>query len=228
MAESGLDRMLRPESGPPAAPSVVAGVEPGLEDAPDYVQQTPRHPSTGRLAAAADAAIAGAKALREGDAGPKPRSTKAAEPAATPEERPRDARADPDVVLLAEENEVNRIVLSAFLRKAGYTCYTAPNGIEAVRLYQEVRPRLALISADMPVMNGVDATRAIRRYEAETGLDEAPIIGLLSLKREGEREACMGAGMSDHLRKPVRSPELAAKLERWTSLYRLSDEEGAA
>ncbi len=226
MAESGLDRLLRPESGPPAAASVVTGDEPGLENVPDYVQQTPRHPGTARLAAATDAALTAAAAARD-----LVRETGREAVAASDEpdaEPARPARVAPATVLLAEENEVNRIVLSAFLRKAGYACHTAPNGVEAVRLYKEVHPRLALISADMPVMNGADAARAIRRYEAETGLDEAPIIGLLSLKRDGEREACMGAGMSDHLRKPVKSPELAAKLERWTSLYRQQDQEGAA
>jgi CheY-like chemotaxis protein len=122
-------------------------------------------------------------------------------------------------ILLAEPNEVNRIVLGAYLRKAGYEVETVENGIDAVKAFKVGRPTLVLMDVDMPVMNGLDATKGIRRHESESDAAAVPVIGLISAKRDGDKERCSQAGMNDTLPKPIRMDDLEAKLERWSTLF---------
>jgi len=174
---------------------------------------------------ALSAAARHAPAAQDAAADAKPKAAAQAPDAAPPAQiGPKDELS----VLLAEDNEVNRIVLSAYLRKAGFTCHSAPNGFEAVKLYKETHPKLVLMAAAMPVMNGVDATRAIRRYEDDANLTAAPIIGLIPGDREGDREICAAAGMNDHLVKPVKMDQLGAKLDRWTVLFGHGENRAAA
>ncbi len=227
--ESGLAAILRPENPAFAVASVVCGpAQPDALALPPYAERIERMPTAAALLGAAQTALANAArhapAPDTGAEAAPSRAPSAAEPA------PSDAKAKGDnhVVLLAEDNEVNRIVLSAYLRKAGFSCHTVPNGFEAVKLYKETHPALVLMAATMPVMNGVDATRAIRRYEEDANLPAAPIIGLIPGDREGDREICASAGMNDHLVKPVKMDQLGAKLDRWTVLYGHGEKNAAA
>ena len=229
LTESGLEAILRPENPAFAVASVVCGPEqPDALALPPYVQPVERTPNAATLLRAAQTALAAAARHA-----PAPEAAPVAAPKAAaqaPEAAPA-AKLGPDdahIVLLAEDNEVNRIVLSAYLRKAGFTCHTAPNGFEAVKLYKETHPKLVLMAATMPVMNGVDAARAIRRYEEDANLTAAPIIGLIPGDREGDREICAAAGMNDHLVKPVKMDQLGAKLDRWTVLFGHGENRAAA
>ncbi len=122
-------------------------------------------------------------------------------------------------VILAEHNEVNRIVLTSFLKKAGYVVHPAENGFDAVKLYKEISPKLIIMDAAMPVMDGLDAAKAVRRHELEIEAEPCVMIGLTDRGVDGGRERCTAAGMNDSIPKPVKLDELEAKIERWSALF---------
>ncbi|MEK9501049.1 response regulator [Gemmatimonadota bacterium DH-20] len=119
-------------------------------------------------------------------------------------------------VLVVEDNAVNRMVACAVLEKAGYRVEIATNGVEAVAAVGDGDFQLVLMDVQMPEMDGLEATRVIRRAEAETGRRRLPIIALTAHALEEERERCLGAGMDDFLAKPFRAEDLLALLEQWT------------
>ena len=119
-------------------------------------------------------------------------------------------------VLVVEDNAVNRMVACAVLEKAGYRVAVATNGVEAVAAVAAGDFQLVLMDIQMPEMDGLEATRVIRRKEAEEGRPRLPIIALTAHALEEERERCLAAGMDDFLAKPFRAEELLALLREWT------------
>ncbi len=119
-------------------------------------------------------------------------------------------------ILLAEDNEVNRIVFTQILERLPYSFKIAHNGREAVELYHKYSPRLICMDVSMPVMNGHDASREIRRIEEGSGR-HTPIIAVTAHAMINDREACMEAGMDDYLSKPVSPRRLEEKIEKWIS-----------
>jgi len=117
-------------------------------------------------------------------------------------------------VLIAEDNEVNQIVFTQILNETGYSFMIAPNGQVAVELYKRHNPKVICMDVSMPVMNGHDATRAIRKLEEETGA-HTPIIGVTAHVIKGDMEKCFDAGMDDYLSKPVSPNALDAKITKW-------------
>ena len=117
-------------------------------------------------------------------------------------------------ILVAEDNEVNQLVISQILQATGYTYLMANNGEEAVKLYQKHAPRLICMDVSMPVMNGHEATRAIREIELKTQVN-TPIIGVTAHAIKGDMERCFEAGMDDYISKPVSPEKLEAKIEDW-------------
>jgi two-component system, sensor histidine kinase and response regulator len=117
-------------------------------------------------------------------------------------------------VLLAEDNAVNRKVASRFLEKQGHSVEVTTNGAEALAAFARDGFDLILMDAQMPVMNGYDATQAIRAAERGTGR-HIPIVALTAHVMKGDREVCLTSGMDDYLGKPIHPQELAAVLERW-------------
>jgi CheY-like chemotaxis protein len=118
-------------------------------------------------------------------------------------------------VLVAEDNEVNRIVFSQILEAAGIGFNIVNNGAEAVEAYCRQRPTIVIMDVSMPVMNGLQATIEIRRLEADTG-ERIPIIGVTAHALDGDREMCMTAGMDDYMTKPISPERLEEKIRRWT------------
>ena len=114
-------------------------------------------------------------------------------------------------VLLAEDNPVNREVAVALLRHAGLEVDCAQDGAEAVARAGEAPYDLILMDVQMPVMDGLEATRTLR----ENGGITVPIIGMTANVLKEDREACLAAGMNDHLPKPVAPQALQAMLQRW-------------
>ncbi len=112
-------------------------------------------------------------------------------------------------LLLAEDNAVNIQVLTDYLEASGYALSVARNGYEAVQLARELRPQLILMDIQMPGMDGLEATRHLRRDPA---LAKVPIIALTALAMPGDRERCLAAGANDYLTKPVNLEQLVDKI----------------
>ncbi len=117
-------------------------------------------------------------------------------------------------ILVAEDNEVNQLVISQILQATGYTYLIAQNGEEAVTLYQKHAPKLICMDVSMPVMNGHEATRAIREMERSSSIN-TPIIGVTAHAIKGDMERCFEAGMDDYISKPVSPEKLEAKINDW-------------
>jgi CheY-like chemotaxis protein len=115
---------------------------------------------------------------------------------------------------VAEDNEVNQIVVEQILLEAGQDYKIVDNGQMAVDAFQENRPDLVLMDVSMPVMNGLEATEAIRALETDSG-NRVPIIGLTAHALKGDREVCMKAGMDDYMSKPISPDALIAKVGDW-------------
>ncbi len=116
-------------------------------------------------------------------------------------------------VLLAEDNLVNQRVAERLLQKLGYRVVVVGNGEEAVAAASQATFDAILMDCQMPVMDGFEATSAIRAMEtAET---RVPIIAITAEALAGDRERCLRAGMDDYLSKPVRAEQLQATLARW-------------
>jgi two-component system sensor histidine kinase/response regulator len=117
-------------------------------------------------------------------------------------------------VLLVEDNFINQQVSQAMLEKLGLQLQIANNGREAVELVRQHHFDLVLMDCQMPVMDGYEATVAIRRLPAGRGA-VLPIVALTANAMEGDRQKCLSAGMDGFLAKPYTLPELRATLRSW-------------
>jgi signal transduction histidine kinase/ActR/RegA family two-component response regulator len=115
-------------------------------------------------------------------------------------------------VLLVEDNPVNQLVAKGMLGKLGCEVTTASHGGEALDQLEQRDFDLVLMDCNMPVMDGYEASRQIRRSGRWPQL---PIVALTANAMSEERERCRAAGMSDYLAKPFRREELAALLDLW-------------
>jgi signal transduction histidine kinase/DNA-binding response OmpR family regulator len=131
---------------------------------------------------------------------------KSAEPAAPV------TRAQIDI-LVAEDNAVNQIVFTQILESLPYSFLIVDNGRKAFEAMQSKSPTMILMDVSMPEMNGLEATKAIREFEAANGRRHTPIVGVTAHALKGDRERCIEAGMDDYLSKPISPDMLAAKVE---------------
>ena len=123
-------------------------------------------------------------------------------------------------ILIAEDNPVNQKVTLLQLRNLGYSADVAQNGREAIEALRRKSYALILMDAQMPIMDGIEATRQIRAAQAagEPGFPpELRIIAMTANAMSGDREVCLDAGMDDYLSKPVRPAALRAALTRHLS-----------
>jgi two-component system sensor histidine kinase/response regulator len=119
-------------------------------------------------------------------------------------------------VLLAEDNAVNQRLVTALLDKRGHTTVTVNNGRAAVAAASEGGFDLVLMDVQMPEMDGLEATAAIRRAE-EGSSRHVPIIALTANAMKGDREACLAAGSDGYLAKPINAGDLHALVESLTA-----------
>jgi PAS domain S-box-containing protein len=120
-------------------------------------------------------------------------------------------------ILLAEDQAVNRRVASLQLQELGYCADTVQNGREATQAVADGRYDLVFMDVHMPEMDGLAATRAIRAAERLSG-SHVTIIALTANALEGDRRACLDAGMDDYLAKPLQSENLRVVIERWAGI----------
>jgi PAS domain S-box-containing protein len=129
--------------------------------------------------------------------------------------------ARPARILVVEDNAIGQEVAVTILQSAGYECETACNGREAVERTRTTDPDLVLMDCQMPEMDGFEATRAIRREEADRGGDrKLPIVALTANALKGDEERCLAAGMNGYLTKPLDPAKLLSTIDRYLAAKR--------
>ena len=121
-------------------------------------------------------------------------------------------------VLIAEDDDVNAVIATAYLEHMGVTAERVKDGHLAVRhaLREGDRPDLVLMDCRMPRMDGMMATREIRKQERSLGLPRVPVIALTATTSDINRQLCLNAGMDDFMSKPYTREDLLRVLQRWT------------
>ena len=120
-------------------------------------------------------------------------------------------------ILLVEDTPVNQQVALKLLAKSNYLLTLAENGKRAVDLVFEQTFDLILMDVQMPVMNGLEATRLIRQYQAEQAIARTPIIAMTANAMQSDREECLASGMDDFIAKPFRADDMLATIQRHIS-----------
>ncbi|HSG23363.1 MAG TPA: ATP-binding protein, partial [Azonexus sp.] len=118
-------------------------------------------------------------------------------------------------ILLAEDNLINQKVASLMLRKLGCTIEVAGNGEQALAALATQAFDIVLMDCQMPVMDGFETTRQIRHDRSGRFNPQIPIIAMTANAMQGDREACMAAGMDDYIPKPIAQASLLAALSQW-------------
>jgi CheY-like chemotaxis protein len=113
-------------------------------------------------------------------------------------------------ILLVEDNEMNRDMLSRRLERRGYQVVIAVDGQQGVDMARAEKPDLVLMDMSLPVLDGWEATR---RLKAEADTRGVPIIALTAHAMAGDREKAMEAGCDDYDTKPIELPRLLGKIE---------------
>ena len=115
-------------------------------------------------------------------------------------------------VLLVEDNAINQEVAVAILRSLGMQVSVAGNGVEAIDKVRTQQFDIVLMDVQMPLLDGYAATRTIR---ADTAIVQPIIVAMTANAMQGDREACIAAGMNDYIAKPIRPTEMLRTLSRW-------------
>ncbi len=121
------------------------------------------------------------------------------------------ARKNPLRILVAEDNTVNQLLVAKILNKLGYQPHISNNGKEVLEEVKHNHYDLILMDVQMPEMDGLEATQMIRLCVSTQPI----IIAMTANSLQGDREACLKAGMDDYLSKPVKLDELVNVLEKW-------------
>lgn len=116
-------------------------------------------------------------------------------------------------VLIVEDNPINQRVAVILANKLGFVADVAGDGSEALNMVRDQDYTLILMDCQMPVMDGFEATRAIRALN--TPVSQVPIIAVTANVMEGQRDKCLAAGMNDYLPKPINKDVLRKAVDRW-------------
>lgn len=122
-------------------------------------------------------------------------------------------------ILVVEDNPVNKKIIGRQLERLKYTYVTAQNGREGIQLWQSCKPLLILSDCHMPVMDGFEMAKEIRRLETEKGEAErrTPLVALTGAAMTEEQNRCREAGMDDVLLKPIKMEQLKKALSKWVN-----------
>ncbi len=117
-------------------------------------------------------------------------------------------------VLVVEDNDLNAKFASAILRRLNFNIDLAVNGRVCIEKFLENNYDLILMDIQMPVMNGLEATREIRKLEQQLDVEQhVPIIAITAFAFEHDKQNCLDAGMNDYLTKPYRPQELIDRIK---------------
>jgi two-component system, sensor histidine kinase and response regulator len=119
------------------------------------------------------------------------------------------------LILIAEDHDVNRILMEKLLAKRGHRTVAAATGLEAVRVASEGAVDLVFMDCQMPELDGYAATQRIREREGDGGGPRLPIVAMTAHAMAGDRDKCLAAGMDDYVAKPLRPDEVDQMLARW-------------
>jgi CheY-like chemotaxis protein len=125
---------------------------------------------------------------------------------------------DGSLVLLAEDNEINRLVAVRMLEKQGFRVDVAPNGRVALEMCRRRSYKLVFMDCQMPKLDGYETTVEIRRREG-TG-HHMPIIAMTANTLKGDRDKCLAAGMDDYIAKPIEPTALSDAIARSLDMHR--------
>jgi CheY-like chemotaxis protein len=115
--------------------------------------------------------------------------------------------------LVAEDDRINQRLITRLLEKRGHNVVLAENGRDAVEASEKQRFDVILMDGQMPVMDGFEATKRIRKNEKANG-GHTPIIALTALAMKGDEERCLASGMDGYVTKPIKLDELFSVVER--------------
>jgi len=121
-------------------------------------------------------------------------------------------------VLVADDHKNNQLLMSKILTRKGFQVHCVSNGQEAVNTFREGIFDLIFMDVQMPVMNGLEATKAIRKIEKKNNSKNTPIIAVTAGVFESDRIACEEAGMNEYLPKPLKREDLEAIIEKVMNL----------
>jgi CheY-like chemotaxis protein len=130
------------------------------------------------------------------------------------------AKTQPDLplnILLADDSKENRLLIHAFLKDTGHRVDDAENGAIALAKLKAGNYDLVLMDIQMPVMDGLEATRAIRAWEQEGGRSKTPIVALTASALEDDVRRTFEAGVDRHISKPIRKAVLIAAIKNSTN-----------
>jgi two-component system sensor histidine kinase/response regulator len=120
-------------------------------------------------------------------------------------------------ILVVEDDSTNRVLATNILKRNGYIVAIAKDGVEAVEMCSFDSFDLILMDAQMPNMNGLEATAAIRKLEEASGR-RTPILALTAYAMDGDRERCIEAGMDDYMSKPIHAKDLLSRIKTLIAL----------
>ena len=126
-------------------------------------------------------------------------------------------------ILLAEDNQVNQILATRLLAKYGHTVVIANDGAQALTALERESFDLVLMDVQMPEMDGLETSAAIRAREQGTGY-HIPIVAMTAHAMSGDRERCIASGMDDYVTKPIRLEEVSAAIYRVIKTTELSSD----
>ena len=124
-------------------------------------------------------------------------------------------------LLLVEDNKANQMFMKVILKKMKIDFEVANNGVEAVEKFKTNKYNFILMDENMPIMNGIEATRQILQYEKENNLKHTVIIALTANALKGDRERFLAAGMDEYLTKPLKKEILSSLLNKLTQKGKL-------
>lgn len=123
-------------------------------------------------------------------------------------------------VLIVDDNAINREIVCSMLKKMDCNPIVAKDGIEAVEISKNEAHDIILMDVQMPGMDGLEASRTIRKRELDLGLVRKPIIALTANAMTDDKENCIKAGMDDYLTKPFTRVQLTELMSRWTEVLK--------